>query len=97
MQDKFWPFHDALFSGDLGQSEEKVMQIVAELGLDAGRFAADRLSVLAEERVRGDVEAGLLAEVNATPGIFLNGRKVTDLSPSGLRALIDHELEGPHE
>ena len=67
LQDAFWPFHDALYD-DPGRIDDPHLWARAErLGLDLGRFDADRRSAAVAERVTGDVRAGMRAGVALTP------------------------------
>jgi 2-hydroxychromene-2-carboxylate isomerase len=65
--------HDALFD-DQGRLEDPHLWARAErLGLDVGRFDADRRSDAVLERVRADLRGGLRAGVATTPAAFLDG------------------------
>jgi protein-disulfide isomerase len=73
-QDAFWPMHDALF-GDQGRLEDPHLWDRAErLGLDVGRFEADRRSDAVAARVAADFRGGLRAGVPTTPSLFVDGR-----------------------
>ncbi|MGI8622702.1 MAG: DsbA family protein [Solirubrobacteraceae bacterium] len=76
-QGAFWPMHDALFA-DLGRLEDPHLWARADrLGLDVGRFDADRRSDAARERVDEDFRSGIRAGVAATPTLFLpDGERV---------------------
>ena len=74
-QDAFWPMHDALFA-DQGRLEDPHLWSRAQgLGLDVGRFDADRRSPAVTERIRSDFRAGIRAGVAATPTVFRDGRR----------------------
>ena len=73
LQGAFWPFHDALFA-DQGRLEDPHLWARAEaLGLDLGRFDADRRSDAVAARVREDFRGGIRAGVATTPTAFLDG------------------------
>ncbi|MCA1616188.1 MAG: DsbA family protein [Acidobacteria bacterium] len=52
--------------------------------LDSGQFA---------EQVQRDLNDGNRVGVGGTPSIFVNGRRVTDLTYEGLKAGIDAALK----
>ena len=70
LQGAFWPFHDALFE-DQGRLDDPHLWARCErLGLDVGRFDADRRSAEVAERVRRDVREGMRAGVTTTPSLL---------------------------
>lgn len=91
-QGKFWEFHDALFLGS-GRLTEEILQSAAEqAGLNLPRFEADRRADLCRAKVRDDVALGTRISLDATPAVFLNGRRVRDWTAASLEILIRHEL-----
>lgn len=73
LQGRFWEMHAALFA-DQGRLEDPHLWERAErLGLDVGRFDADRRSEAVLARVRRDFVSGLRAGVVTTPTLFLDG------------------------
>jgi protein-disulfide isomerase len=67
--------HDALF-GDQGRLEDPHLWERAErLGLDVGRFDADRRSDRIAERVREQFRGGVRAGVVTTPTVFVDGAR----------------------
>jgi protein-disulfide isomerase len=72
-QGAFWPMHDALFA-DQGRLEDPHLWArAARLGLDVGRFEADRRDPVVAERVRSDFRGGVRAGVPTTPSLFHDG------------------------
>ncbi len=72
-QGRFWAMHDSLFS-DQGRLEDPhLWRRATELGLDLGRFEADRRSEDVAARVRADFESGVRAGVVTTPTLFAAG------------------------
>ena len=93
-QDKFWPFHDALFAADLHKNPDVALaEIAAEAGLDLEPFQTDRRSDSVAEKVQEDIEQGVALGLDGTPAVFLNGRRVYDIRLQALEFLIQHELE----
>jgi protein-disulfide isomerase len=73
-QGAFWAMHDALFD-DQGRLEDPHLWARAErLGLDLGRFEADRRSQAVAGRVREQFRGGVRAGVATTPTLFRDGR-----------------------
>lgn len=72
-QGAFWELHDRLYA-ELGRTEDPdLWRHATEIGLDLGRFEADRRSEATAARVRRDVQEALRAGATATPTLFLGG------------------------
>jgi protein-disulfide isomerase len=91
---KFWPVHDAIFENQTRLSNDVLQEILVKAGIPAGEWK----KALADKGFREGAEAqraaGVSAGVNATPTIFVNGRKL-DLAPTVeiLAITVDDELE----
>jgi protein-disulfide isomerase len=73
LQGAFWEMHDSLFA-DQGRLDDPHLWTRAErLGLDLGRFEADRRSEAVADRVQRDFRAGVRAGVVTTPTLFVEG------------------------
>ncbi len=59
-----------------------------EVGLDLEQFEGHRTGEAVKAKVRSDIDLGLQLGVDATPSIFLNGRRVYDLRENSLEVLI---------
>jgi protein-disulfide isomerase len=69
-QGAFWALHDALYA-DQGRLDDPHLWAHCEaLGLDLGRFQADRRDPAIAERVRRDVRDALRAGATTTPTLF---------------------------
>lgn len=91
---KFWPMHDALFDNQLSLSETSIRQLLGKLGLDVKAFdkAVESKKYVAE--LEAMKEAGKKANVDATPSLYINGRKYTlGLNVESLSLAIDDELD----
>jgi protein-disulfide isomerase len=74
LQGRFWEMHDALFA-DQGRLEDPhLWERARELGLDLGRFDADRRGEAVSVRVKRDFRSGVRAGVVTTPALFAAGR-----------------------
>jgi len=102
-QGKFWQMHDRLFETQTAWSEiadptSLFVGYAKSLGIDEEKFkkALDEGTYLS--LIQKDLQDGNKAGVNATPTIFVNGKKVegatsiADLTAK-LRAAIDSELQ----
>ena len=70
LQGAFWPMHDALFA-DQGRLEDPHLWARAEaLGLDVGRFDADRRGEEVVARIQADFDGAIRAGVASTPALF---------------------------
>jgi protein-disulfide isomerase len=98
-QGKFWEFHDKLFASQAGEnrgafSKENLKRFGSDLGLGQG-FAACVDSGRYAQTVRDDTKVGEGRGVQATPTLFVNGRKIESAaSYDQLRSVIDPMLAG---
>jgi predicted DsbA family dithiol-disulfide isomerase len=88
-QGRFWEFHNALFAS---RRDFSLDEIARKLRLDVARFDADRQAAGVSDKVRSDVELGIRLGLDATPAVFLNGRRIHELETRALRFLIEREL-----
>ncbi|WP_417912349.1 thioredoxin domain-containing protein [Candidatus Electronema sp. TJ] len=92
-QGKFWQMHDALFAVSSSLSPETIEKAAAGIGLDMEKFKADWNSQATKDKLAKDLTSARLAEVNGTPTIFVNGRRVNAPSPDIIQKMIDQELK----
>ena len=93
-QGKFWPYHERLMQQNTDISQEGLVRLARELGLDADRFIADLNSDRFAAKVRADHQLGLQFGTNATPSLFINGRFVRSAQTTAqLRDKIVAELK----
>lgn len=96
---KYWEMMELLFDRqkDWGEQSDPQTQAfldaAAAVGLDVApiQAAMDAGDLSMVER---DLADALAFDVQGTPTFFVNGTKVTDQSPAGLRAAIDAALAG---
>ena len=74
-QQKFWPYHDKLFSSTRLQIED-LKQYAQEFGMDTEQFNTCLDSGKYAREVAQDLRDGTNAGVNATPSFFINGQPV---------------------
>lgn len=92
-QNKFWEFHDELFKNYNRLNDQKVQEIVTQLGLDQEKFDEHKKSPVEAARIRQDYEEGIKLGVRGTPTLFINGRKVKNRNMQNMEAIINQELE----
>ncbi len=93
-QGKFWPLHDQMYANSRAINREKILLWAKDLGLDMARFTAALDAPATKAAVERDLADGEQAGVNATPTIYLNGKKYQgSLEPQVLIPLIAAELK----
>ena len=74
-QGRFWDYHDALYRAQPKLSEETMLVVAREVGLDTERFAAELEAGLHRERVERDVRSAKASGATGTPTFYINGRQ----------------------
>jgi predicted DsbA family dithiol-disulfide isomerase len=92
LQGKFWEMHDVLFERQRELEDSDIRSYATQLGLDMKRFDRDWNSDAVGARVNADRELGLHLGIEATPTIYVDGRKLLE-APRNLSAYIKEELE----
>lgn len=70
VQGSFFAMVDSIYADQGHVDDPHLWERVERLGLDLGRFEADRRSEAFRDRVRRDFESGIRAGVTATPAVF---------------------------
>jgi protein-disulfide isomerase len=92
-QGKFWEMHDAMFTAQDGLNLENLKKIADKLRLPAQPFADCLASDRTKAPIEADKDAAAQYGVNATPGIFVNGRFFNGAISYGvMEATIEDEL-----
>ena len=92
-QDKFWPFHDALFLDQKKLDPDNLKQTAAKIGLDTAKFNACLLSDQHDAGIHKDMAEGNSLGVTGTPTFFINGRELSGAQPPPkFDQVIDEEL-----
>ena len=91
-QDKFWPYHDALFAANTASGPDTPQSLARQVDLDLDRFQSDLQQPATRAKIAADVALGVELGVDATPSIFVNGRRAHDHRPQSLEVIIEHEL-----
>jgi protein-disulfide isomerase len=92
-QQKFWPYHDKLFTSTNLQMDE-LKQFAQELELNLAQFTTCLDSGKSAAGIDTDMQAGQQAGVNATPTFFVNGSPLSGAaSYERFKELVDAALE----
>jgi predicted DsbA family dithiol-disulfide isomerase len=93
-QDRFWQFHDALFSAqDL--SPPVLEQIASGLGLAPDKFKTCLNSEQSRAAIVKDLEAAKLFRIDSTPSFIVNGKLIKGaLGFADFQKIVEQELGG---
>jgi protein-disulfide isomerase len=94
----FWQYHDWIFDNQDGTTPEnlkdKIMEFAKDKGVDAGQLSTCIDTRATEEEVNATRTMGRDLEVNSTPTMFVNGRRmVGTLQWPDLKRVIDYEID----
>ncbi len=79
-QGKFWPYHDRIFGQPpANPSNEDVVRMATEAGLDGDALRQCLSSPGARAKLDRDIAEGRRLGVNATPTVFVNGKKLEQI------------------
>jgi protein-disulfide isomerase len=92
-QNRFWNYHDQLFQSNLAADEKTLSSIARNMGLNMEKWEYDRHSDEVKARLSEDIKKAYEIGINATPSVFINGRKVTNIQEPILNFIIQNELE----
>ncbi len=94
-QGKFWEMHDRMYANYKQLTRPNILKWAKESGMDMKRFEADLDSPQIKKLVDKDYADGEKAFVEATPTVFVNGKKYQgSLEPSAFKKIIAEELKG---
>ena len=92
LQGKFWEMHDMLFEHQDRLEDADLRNYAQRLGLDLERFERDMESESVAQRIEADQLEGRALAVDATPAIFIDGRRFRE-SPRTIEAYLAEEVE----
>jgi hypothetical protein len=75
-QDRFWEFHDAVYTSRGTVRPERLGQYAASAGLDPAAWAACRSDSAARRAIEADLRLGESLGIEGTPTFYLNGRPI---------------------
>jgi protein-disulfide isomerase/uncharacterized membrane protein len=91
-QGKFWQYHDRIFAQPpTSPGSEDVVRLATEAGLDGNAFSQCLSSPGARAKLDRDIAEGKRLNVNATPTVFVNGKKLEQIG--GFLKAIESEAK----
>jgi len=92
-QNKFWPYHDALFANQSKLTPADLKATAAKLGLNATAFNTCFDKNQPDGTIRQEMAQGQALGITGTPTFFINGRQLTGAQPSEkFEEIINDEL-----
>lgn len=95
----FWTFINSVYDAQAtitdADAENKFKELATASGTDAAKVSACSASADTKARIQKSIELGKEVDVNATPTLFINGRKVQSIANTPieqLKAMIDYEV-----
>ena len=96
----FWKYVDTVFENQgsvaAATAEDKLKEFATTAGLDPQKIAACAATPQTEARVKKSMQLGESLDVNQTPTLFINGRRVlgiADIPYDQLKNLVQFELD----
>ena len=80
-QDRFWAFHDRVYSAPGGLGDAELRAHAEAVGVDLESFDACLSEGAEPERIAGDIQAARDAGISGTPAFVVNGVLVTGAQP----------------
>jgi thiol-disulfide isomerase/thioredoxin len=92
-QGKFWPFNEKVWANSESLSPAVLEKAAKEVGLDVAAWRKEAASDGVKDRVQKDRSEGNDLGINATPTLYINGRKYGDpLDLASLKDWLEEEL-----
>lgn len=99
-KDAFWKYIDSIFDNQgsiaAATADDKLKELATATGLDATKLAACAAEPDTQARVNKSLQFGQSLEVNQTPTVFINGRRVLgigDIPYEQLKNLVQFEID----
>ncbi|HWX54226.1 MAG TPA: thioredoxin domain-containing protein [Verrucomicrobiae bacterium] len=99
-RDAFWKYVDSIFENQggiaLATADDKLKELATAAGLDASSIATCAAAPGTEARVKKSMALGAALEVNETPTVFINGRRVLSVANipyDQLKSLVQFEID----
>jgi predicted DsbA family dithiol-disulfide isomerase len=91
---KFWQMHDLLFENQARLNDQVLRELGQKVGLSDKEISSALESSAYRDELKASEEAGRGAGVDATPTVYINGRKLTlSLKANTLKQTVEDELE----
>jgi len=99
-KEAFWKYIDSIFENQgsiaLVTADDKLKELATAAGLDATKVSACAATPEAERRVGKSLQLGQSLDVDQTPTVFINGRRVNGIGTipyEQLKALVQFEID----
>jgi protein-disulfide isomerase len=99
-KDAFWKYVDSIFENQggiaLATADDKLRELATGVGLDAQKISACAASPETDARIKKSQALGATLEVNETPTVFINGRRVPGIANipyENLKQLVQFEID----
>jgi len=94
-QQKYWEFHDLLFSDQFPLGQDSYIKYAAQVKLNVDQFTKCITAQQFKENVSSNYSYASNLGVNSTPTFFVNGIPMVGAQPyEAFKSLIDKELAG---
>jgi protein-disulfide isomerase len=99
-KDAFWKYVDAIFENQggiaLATADDKLKELATANGYDAQKISTCAASPETDARIKKSLALGATLEVNETPTVFVNGRRVSGIANipyDNLKQLVQFEID----
>jgi protein-disulfide isomerase len=99
-KEAFWKYIDSIFENQggiaLATADEKLKELATAAGLNAQQIATCATTPATEARIKKSLDLGQSLEVNETPIVFINGRRVQSVASipyDQLKTLVQFEID----
>jgi protein-disulfide isomerase len=99
-KDAFWKYVDAIFENQggiaLATADDKLKELATANGYDAQKISACAASPETDARIKKSLALGATLDVNETPTVFVNGRRVPGIANipyDNLKQLVQFEID----
>ena len=96
----FWKYVDSIFENQgsiaAATADDKLKELATATGLDATKIASCAVTPETEARVNKSLQFGQSLDINQTPTVFINGRRVLgigDIPYDQLKNLVQFEID----
>jgi protein-disulfide isomerase len=94
-QDKYWEYTTILFQNQAALAPDQLREYARQSRLDLEKFDAALTTGKFAEKVRRDFQDGVRIGIQATPTVFVNGRRISETTYEPLKAAIEAALKAP--
>lgn len=99
-KDAFWKYVDSIFENQggiaLATADDKLKELATAAGYDAQKISTCAASPETDARIKKSQALGATLEVNETPTVFINGRRVPGIANipyDNLKQLVQFEID----